>query len=145
VQLTSGAAQALEVQAIATSAGDVLAAYVSARPDNPAGPLQAVRIRPDGSGAAQLTLSAPGERVRDVSLATDGGAAYAAWTTAGTARRSIRVVRISGAIVGTRRTVSGSDAAAAGPPAFAMTLRGRALIAYATKSARIRLVTRAAN
>jgi hypothetical protein len=144
VALTSDAAQALEVQAIATSAGDVVATYVSARADNPAGPLQAVRIRPDGSGAAQLTLSAPGERVRNVSLATDSGAAYAAWTTAGTSRRSIRVVRISGSIVGTRRTVSGSDDAAASPPAFAMTPRGRALIAYATKSARIRLVTRAA-
>ena len=56
-------------------------------------------------------------------------------------RHAVRVVRIAGTIVGTVRTVSGSDAAVAAPPAFAMTSRGRALIAYATTSGRIRLVT----
>jgi len=54
------------------------------------------------------------------------------------------VVRIAGSIVGTVRTVSGSDGAVAAAPAFAMTSRGRALIAYATSSGRIRLVTRRA-
>jgi hypothetical protein len=51
-------------------------------------------------------------------------------------------VRIAGSIVGTVRTVSGSDAAVAARPAFAMTPRGRALIGYATTAGRIRLVTR---
>jgi hypothetical protein len=60
-------------------------------------------------------------------------------------RHRVRVVRIApGGIVGTVRTVSGSDSAVSTPPAFAMTTRGRALIAYATQSLRIRLVTRRA-
>jgi hypothetical protein len=42
------------------------------------------------------------------------------------------------------RTVSASDAAVAAAPAFAMSPKGRALIAYATTGGRIRLVTRRA-
>jgi hypothetical protein len=45
---------------------------------------------------------------------------------------------------GTVRTVSASDAAVAAAPAFAMSPKGRALIAYATTGGRIRLVTRRA-
>jgi hypothetical protein len=145
IQLTSRDAQALEVRAIATSAGDVLATYVSARPDNPGGPLRALRISPSASATAPVTLTQPGERGRYVSLAVDSGAGYAAWVTAATtARHILRVVRISGAIVGTVRTISGADRVASAPPALAMTRSGRALIAYATTANRIRLVTRRA-
>jgi hypothetical protein len=91
------------------------------------------------------TLTPPGERTRDVSLAADNSAGYAAWTTGGvTSRHRVRVVRIAGSVVGTVRTISASDGAVAAPPAFAMSPRGRALIAYATTSGRIRLVTRRA-
>jgi hypothetical protein len=144
VQLTSRDAQALDVQAVATSAGDVLATYISARPDNPGGPLSALRISPSASASTPVTLTAPGERARYASLAVDAGAGYAAWVTAGTGRHGVRVVRIAGSVVGTVRTVSGSDRAASAPPAFAMTRSGRAVIAYATTSNRIRLVTRRA-
>jgi hypothetical protein len=61
-----------------------------------------------------------------------------------TGRHAIRVVRTAGSIVGTVRTLSASDAAVAAAPAFAMSPRGRALIAYATTGGRIRLVTRRA-
>ena len=55
-------------------------------------------------------------------------------------RRADRPARSSGRCA----SVSGSDGAVAAPPAFAMTPRERALIAYATTSGRIRLVTRRA-
>jgi hypothetical protein len=145
IRLTPGAAQALAVRAIATSAGDVVVTFVSAPPQSGAGTLRALRVAPDGHGATQpLALTPPGERTRDATLAIDSGAAYATWVTAGTRRHVVRVVRIAGAIVGTVRTISGDDNAVSAPPAFAMTPSGRAMIAYATQSNRIRLVTRAA-
>jgi hypothetical protein len=145
--LAPASAQALTPEAIGTTAGDVLVTFVSARSDSPAGPLQALRVAPDGHATTPvltLTLTPPGERTRDAALAVDSGAGYAAWVTAGVGlRHRVRVVRIApGGIVGTVRTVSGSDAAVSAPPAFAMTTRGRALIGYATQSQRIRLVTR---
>ena len=132
--------------ALGSSAGDVLVAFVSARADIRSGPLRALRLGPNGQASSPVrTLTPAGERTRDVSLAADSGAGYAAWATGGvTSRHAVRVVRIAGSIVGTVRTLSGSDGAVAAPPAFAMTPRGRALIAYATTSGRIRLVTRRA-
>jgi hypothetical protein len=147
IVLEPSRAQALTAEAIATTAGDVLVTFVSARSDSPAGPLQALRVAPDGHGTTPtLTLTPPGERTRDAALAVDSGAGYAAWATAGAGvRHRIRVVRIApSGIVGTPRTVSGNDSAVSAPPAFAMTPRGRALIGYATQGSRIRLVTRRA-
>jgi hypothetical protein len=138
--------QVLTVRALGSSAGDILVAFVSARADIASGPLRALRLGPNGEAASSLrTLTPPGERTRDVSLAADNSAGYAAWTTGGvTSRHAVRVVRIAGSTVGTVRTVSGSDRAIPARPAFAMSPRGRALIAYATTSGRIRLVTRRA-
>jgi hypothetical protein len=138
--------QVLTVHALGSSAGDVLVAFVSARADIASGPLRALRLGPDGLASSSVrTLTPPGERTRDVALAADGSAGWAAWATGGvTSRHAIRVVRISRTVVGTVRTVSGSDAAVAARPAFAMTARSRALIAYATTSGRIRLVTKRA-
>ena len=145
VEVLPSSAQVLTVRALGSSAGDVLVTYVSAQATAPAGPLQALRLGPDGQlRTAVRTLTPPGERTRDASLAADNGAGYATWVTAGTGRHVARVVRIAGSIVGTVRTISGSDSAVAAPPAFAMSPRGRALIAYATTSGRIRLVTRRA-
>jgi hypothetical protein len=134
------------VRALGSSAGDVLVAFVSARADIASGPLRALRLGADGQPSSPLrTLTPAGERTRDVSLAADNGAGYAAWVTGGvTSRHAVRVVRIAGSIVGTVRTLSGSDGAVPARPAFAMTPRGRALVAYATTSGRIRLVTRRA-
>jgi hypothetical protein len=139
-------AQVLTVRTLGSSAGDVLVAFVSARADIASGPLRALRLGPNGHASTPVrTLTPSGERTRDVSLAADLSAGYAAWTTGGvTSRHRVRVVRIAGSIVGTVRTVSGSDRAIPARPAFAMTPRGRALIAYATTSGRIRLVTRRA-
>jgi hypothetical protein len=138
--------QVLTVRALGSSAGDVLVAFVSARADIASGPLRALRLGPTGLASTPVrTLTAPGERTRDVTLAADSSAGYAAWATGGvTGRHAIRVVRIAGSIVGTVRTVSASDGAVAAAPAFAMSPRGRALIAYATTGGRIRLVTRRA-
>jgi hypothetical protein len=138
--------QVLTVRALGSSAGDVLVAFVSARADIASGPLRALRLGPNGQASSPVrTLTPAGERTRDVSLAADNGAGYAAWVTGGvTSRHAVRVVRIAGSIVGTMRTLSGSDGAVAARPAFAMSPRGRALIAYATTSGRIRLVTRRA-
>jgi hypothetical protein len=138
--------QVLTVHALGRSAGDVLVAFVSARADIASGPLRALRLGPSGQASSPLrTLTPPGERTRDVSLAADNSAGYATWVTGGvTSRHAVRVVRIAGSIVGTVRTVSGSDGAVAARPAFAMSPRGRALIAYATTNGRIRLVTRRA-
>jgi hypothetical protein len=143
--LAPPSAEALSTQAIATTAGDVFVTYVSSAQFAGAGPLRALRVAPDGLPATSVrTLTAPGERTHEVSLAVDSGAGYAAWSTAGRGRRSVRVVRVApGAIVGTVRTVSAADDVQSAPPAFAMTADGRALIAYATKGNRIRLVTRA--
>jgi hypothetical protein len=143
VQVLSSSAQVLTVRALGTTTGDVLVTYVSAQATSPAGPLSALRLGPDGQRSTPVrTLTPPGERTRDASLAADNSAGYATWVTAGTGRHVARVVRIAGSIVGTVRTISGSDGAVAAPPAFAMSPRGRALIAYATTSGRIRLVTR---
>jgi len=138
--------QVLTVHALGSSAGDVLVAFVSARADIASGPLRALRLGPTGLASSSVrTLTPPGERSRDVALAVDGSAGWAAWATGGvTGRHAIRVVRISRTVVGTVRTVSGSDAAIAARPAFAMTARSRALIAYATTSGRIRLVAKRA-
>ena len=138
--------QVLTVRALGSSAGDVLVAFVSARADIASGPLRALRLGPNGQASSPVrTLTPAGERTRDVSLAADNSAGYAAWVTGGvTSRHAVRVVRIAGSVVGTVRTISGSDGAVAAPPAFAMSPRGRALIAYATTSGRIRLVTRRA-
>jgi hypothetical protein len=138
--------QVLTVHALGNSAGDVLVAFVSARADIASGPLRALRLGPSGQASSPLrTLTPPGERTRDVLLAADNSAGYATWVTGGvTSRHAVRVVRIAGSIVGTVRTVSGSDGAVAAGPAFAMSPRGRALIAYATTNGRIRLVTRRA-
>jgi hypothetical protein len=138
--------QVLSAHALGSSAGDVLVAFVSARADIASGPLRALRLGPDGLASSSVrTLTPPGERTRDVALAADGSAGYAAWATGGvTSRHAIRVVRISRTVVGTVRTVSGSDRAIAARPAFAMTARSRALIAYATTSGRIRLVAKRA-
>ena len=138
--------QVLTVQALGSSAGDVLVAFVSARADIASGPLRALRLGPNGQASTPVrTLTPAGERTRDASLAADSGAGYAAWVTGGvTSRHAVRVVRIAESIVGTVRTISGSDNAVAAPPAFAMSPRGRALIAYATTSGRIGLVTRRA-
>jgi hypothetical protein len=143
--LAAAAAEAVSTRAVATTAGDVFVTYVASGRFAGAGPLYALRVAPDGRAATPVRmLTAPGERTRDVSLAVDSGAGYAAWTTAGRGRRAVRVVRVApGAIVGAVRTVSGRDDVQSGPPAFAMSTDGRALIAYATKSNRIRLVTRA--
>ena len=145
IEVLPSSAQVLTVRALGSSAGDVLVTYVSAQAPAPAGPLHALRLGPDGQRTAPVrTLTPPGERTRDASLAADNSAGYATWVTAGTGRHVARVVRIAGSIVGTVRTISGSDGAVAAPPAFAMSPRGRALIAYATTSGRIRLVTRRA-
>jgi hypothetical protein len=138
--------QVLTVRALGSSAGDVLVAFVSARADIASGPLRALRLGPDGQASSpERTLTPAGERTRDVSLAADNSAGYAAWVTGCvTSRHAVRVVRIAGSVVGTVRKLSGSDGAVAAPPAFAMSPRGRALIAYATTSGRIRLVTRRA-
>jgi hypothetical protein len=145
VAVTPPTASAFTARALATSAGDVFVTFVSARTDAPAGPLHALRLGPDGRATTPvLTLTPPGQRTREASLAADNGAVYAAWATAGLGHRSARVVRVAGAIVGTVRTLSGTDDVVPAPPAFAMTPRGRALIAYATHTNRIRMVTRAA-
>jgi hypothetical protein len=136
--------QVLTARALGSSAGDVLVAFVSARADIGSGPLRALRLGPDGQASSSVrTLTPPGERTRDVSLAADTSAGFAAWASGGvTSRHAVRVVRIAGSIVGAVRTVSASDGAIAARPAFAMSPRGRALIAYATPGGRIRLVTR---
>jgi hypothetical protein len=136
--------QVLTARALGSSAGDVLVAFVSARADIGSGPLRALRLGPNGQASSSVrTLTPPGERTRDVSLAADNSAGFAAWATGGvTSRHAVRVVRIAGSIVGAVRTVSASDGAIAARPAFAMSPRGRALIAYATPGGRIRLVTR---
>jgi hypothetical protein len=147
IVLAPSTARALTVQATAMTNNEVLVTFVSARADSPAGPLQALQLAPDGRAVTPvLALTAPGERTRDAALAVDSGAGYATWVVGGSGvRHRVRVVRIAaGGIVGTVRTVSGSDSAVSTPPAFAMTTRGRALIAYATQSLRIRLVTRRA-
>lgn len=146
VEVLPSSAQVLTVHALGSSAGDVLVTYVAARATAPAGPLNQLRLGPDGRQRfnAIRTLTPPGERTRDASLAADSSAGYATWVTAGTGRHVVRVVRIASATAGTVRTISGSDGAVAAPPAFAMSPRGRALIAYATTSGRIRLVTRRA-
>jgi hypothetical protein len=138
--------QVLRIRALGISAGEVLVAFVSARADIGSGPLRALRLGPTGLAVSSVrTLTPPGERTRDVSLAADGSAGWAAWATGGTtSRHAIRVVRISRTVVGTVRTVSGSDAAVPARPAFAMTSQSRALIAYATTSGRIRLVAKRA-
>ena len=140
------ASRSSRVRALGISAGEVLVAFVSARADIGSGPLRALRLGPTGLAVSSVrTLTPPGERTRDVSLAADGSAGWAAWATGGTtSRHAIRVVRISRTILGTVRTVSGSDAAVPARPAFAMTAQSRALIAYATTSGRIRLVTKRA-
>ena len=101
--------QVLTVRALGSSAGDVLVAFVSARSDAPAGPLRALRLGPNGQASSPVrTLTPSGERTRDVSLAADNGAGYAAWTTGGVmSRHAVRVVRIAGSIVGTVRTAVG--------------------------------------
>jgi hypothetical protein len=144
IEVVPSVAQVLTVRALGSSAGDVLVAFVSARADIGSGPVRALRVGPTGEPSTSVRQLTPdGERTRDVSLAADSGAGYAAWTTGGvTSRHRVRVVRIAGSIVGTVRTISGSDGAVAAAPAFAMTPRGRALIAYATGGGRIRLVTR---
>jgi hypothetical protein len=145
--LAPSTARALTVQAIAMTNDEVLVTFVSARADSPAGPLQALQLAPDGHATTPIrTLTPAGERTRDAALAVDSGAGYAAWVVGGNGvRHRVRVVRIAaGGIVGTVRTVSGSDSAVSTPPAFAMAPRGRALIAYTTQSQRIRLVTRRA-
>jgi hypothetical protein len=147
IVLAPSSARALTAQAVAMTNDEVLVTFVSARAESPAGPLQALQLAPDGHAVTPvLALTPPGERTRDAALAVDSGAGYAAWVIAGNGvRHRVRVVRIApGGIVGTVRTVSGSDSAVSTPPAFAMTTRGRALIAYATQSLRIRLVTRRA-
>jgi hypothetical protein len=145
VEVLPSSAQVLTVRALGSSAGDVLVTYVSAQAPAPAGPLHALRLGRDGQRTAPVrTLTPPGERTRDASLAADNSAGYATWVSAGTGRHIARVVRIAGSIVGTVRTISGSDGAVGAPPAFAVSPRGRALIAYATTSGRIRLVTRRA-
>jgi hypothetical protein len=143
IEILPPSAQVLTPAALGSSAGDVLVAFATGRPESAAGPLQALRLGPDGHPSTPLlTLTPPGERTRGAVLVADTSAGYAAWVTAGRSRHVARVVRIAGAIVGTVRTISGSDAVAAAPPAFAMTRSGRALIGYATTSNRIRLVTR---
>jgi hypothetical protein len=133
------------LSAVATTAGDVQVTYVSSPGDTPAGPLRALRVDPaGGTASAVTTLTAPGERARSASLAVDTSAAWAAWTTAGQVRHTIRVARLApGGIPAETRTVSGGDSAASTPPAFAMSLRGRGIIAWATASGRIHAVTRA--
>jgi hypothetical protein len=118
--------------------------FVSTEQTFGAGPLQALRVAPDGHGSTLQTLTAPGERTRDAALAADSGAAYAAWASAGRVRHSIRVVRVAGPIVGAVRTLSGSENVVSQPPAFAMTPRGRALLAYMVRAGGIRLVSRRA-
>jgi hypothetical protein len=143
IEVMPPSAQVLTPAALGSSAGDVLVAFASGSPEAAAGPLQALRLGPDGHPVTPLlTLTPPGERTRGATLAADNGAGYAAWVTAGRSRHVARVVRIAGAIVGTVRQLSGSDSVAAAPPAFAMTRSGRALVAYATTGNRIRLVTR---
>src|SRR5262249_6351220 len=124
IVLAPSTARALTVQAIATTNDAVLVTFVSARSDAPAGPLQAPALAPDGPPATPIrTLTPAGERTRDAALAVDSGAGYASWVVAGNGvRHRVRVVRIAaGGIVGTARTVSGSDSAVSTPPAFAMT------------------------
>ena len=144
-EIVAPAEAAEGLSAIATTAGDVQVTYVSSPGDSPAGPLRALRVDPAGGAASTVTtLTAPGERARSASLAVDTSAAWAAWTTAGQVRHTIRVARIApGGIVSAARTVSGGDSAASTPPAFAMSLRGRAILAWATASGRIHAVTRA--
>jgi hypothetical protein len=145
IQLTSPAANAFAVRGVATAAGDVFVTFVSTAQTFGAGPLQALRVAPDGHGSLPQTLTPPGERTRDAALAADSGAAYATWATAGrVSRHSIRVVRVAGSVVGTVRTLSGRANVVSQPPAFAMTPRGRALLAYMVRPGGIQLVTRRA-
>ena len=103
--LAPSTAQALTPEAIGTTAGDVLVTFVSARSDSPAGPLQALRLAPDGHATTPvLTLTASGERTRDAALAVDSGAGYAAWVVAGNGvRHRVRVVRIASGGTSARR------------------------------------------
>jgi len=144
-EIVAPAEAAEGLNAVATTAGDVQVTYVSSPGDSPAGPLRALRVDPAGGAASAITtLTPPGERARSASLAVDTSAAWAAWTTAGQVRHVVRVARLAlGGIPAETRTVSGRDAAASTPPAFAMTLRGRGIIAWATASGRIHAVTRA--
>lgn len=114
--------------------------------DTPAGPLRALRVDRAGVAASAITTLTPlGERARGATLAVDTSAAWAAWTTAGRVRHAIRVSRIDalGHASATPRTISGRDGAASTEPAFALSLRGRGIVAWATASGRIRAVTRA--
>ncbi|MGZ6705652.1 MAG: hypothetical protein ACXVFN_01735 [Solirubrobacteraceae bacterium] len=131
-------------RAIATTAGDVLVAYVSAPDGALAGALDVLRLRPDGRAATSTkTLTATGERTRAAALAVDSSAGWVAWATAGTGRHAVRMARVApGLIVSAPRTVSGSDSVVSAPPAIAMDLSSRGVIAWATTSGRIHAVTR---
>ena len=133
------------LSAIATTAGDILVTYVSSPGDTPAGPLRALRVDPAGGAASAITtLTPPGERARSATLAVDSSAAWATWTTAGQVRHTIRVSRIDAlGHASAPRTLSGRDSAASTEPAFALSLRGRGIVAWATASGRIHAVTRA--
>ena len=142
--MVASSEQVLTIRALGISAGEVLVAFVSARADVGSGPLRALRLGPTGLASSSVrTLTPPGERTRDVVARR---------------RRERRLGRLGdgrgdepprrprrahrpASMLGTVRTLSGSDAAVAARPAFAMTPQGRALIAYATTSGRIRLVS----
>lgn len=143
-QLTPVTSYAFAPRSIATAAGDVFVTFVSTSRAFGAGPLQALHVGPDGQGSVPQTLTPPGERTDDAALAVDSSAAYAAWANAGRVRHHVRVVRVSGSVVGTVRTVSGSENVVSTPPAFAMTRSGRAMLAYAVSAGGIRAVTRRA-
>ena len=139
--------QVLTVRALGSSAGDVLVAFVvGARRRRLPGPLRALRLGPDGLAASSVrTLTPPGERTRDVALAADGSAGWAAWATGGTRAATPSASCASPARSSARSAPSRAPTrAVAARPAFAMTARSRALIAYATTSGRIRLVTKRA-
>ena len=143
-EIVAPAEAAEGLSAVATTAGDVQVTYVSSPGDSPAGPLRALVDPAGGAASAVTTLTPPGERARSASLAVDSSAAWAAWTTAGQVRHTIRVSRIDAlGHPSAARTLSGRDSAASTPPSFALSLRGRGIVAWATASGRIHAVTRA--
>jgi hypothetical protein len=138
----SEAAQGLS--AIATTAGDVLVTYVSSPGDSPAGELRAFHVAPGTAPTRTRVLTAPGERTRGAQLAVDANAPWAAWTTAGRTRHAVRVARVPVDAAGgpsTPRTLSGTEGTTTAAPAFALSLRGRGIVAWATATGRIRAVT----
>jgi hypothetical protein len=111
----------------ATSAGEVLVAYVSSRTEraygSSSGRVQMARLGADGrpAGGPPVLLSPDGVRAISPAIASDGtGSAFAGWSDARPGRRAVQVRRIApGAILGAVRTLGGGDIASSAPPVLA--------------------------